>query len=54
MSRWFVDLHVLVSHIPEFLKLYGSITSFSQQGLEKLNDNITKSYFRYGVTFSVW
>ena len=39
-------LHVLVSHIPEFLKLYGSITPFSKQGLEKLNDNITKSYFR--------
>ena len=39
-------LHVLASHIPEFLKLYGSITPFSQQGLEKLNDDITKSYFR--------
>ena len=39
-------LHVLVSHMPEFLKLYGSISPFSQQGLEKLNDNITKSYFR--------
>lgn len=39
-------MHVMVSHIPEFLKLYGSIAPFSQQGLEKLNNEITKSYFR--------
>ena len=39
-------IHVMVSHVPEFLKLYGCIAPFSQQGLEKLNDEITKSYFR--------
>lgn len=39
-------MHVLISHIPEFLSLYGSISQFSQQGLEKLNDDITKDYFR--------
>ena len=38
-------IHILVSHIPEFLSLYGPISSFSQQGLEKLNDDITKDYF---------
>jgi len=39
-------MHVMVTHVPEFLKLYGCIAPFSQQGLEKLNDEITKSYFR--------
>ena len=32
-------MHILI-------KLYGSLAPFSQQGLEKLNDNITKDYFR--------
>ena len=27
-------MHILVSHIPQFIKLYGSISPFSQQGLE--------------------
>lgn len=39
-------MHTLVYHIPEFISLYGSLAPFSQQGLEKLNDNITKDYFR--------
>lgn len=39
-------MHLLVSHIPEFLEKYGTISQFSQQGLEKLNDDITKDYFR--------
>ena len=39
-------IHILVSHIPEFLSLYGPISPFSQQGLEKFNDDITKDYFR--------
>ena len=26
--------------------MYGSLACFSQQGLEKLNDNLTKDYFR--------
>ena len=39
-------IHLLVSHIPEFLEVYGTISYFSQQGLEKLNDDITKDYFR--------
>ena len=39
-------MHILVSHIPQFIPLYGSLACFSQQGLEKLNDEITKDYFR--------
>lgn len=39
-------IHLLVHHIPEFLKLHGSLVPFSQQGLEKLNDIITKHYFK--------
>ncbi len=39
-------IHILVSHVPEFLEIYGSLSPFSQQGLEKLNDDITKNYFR--------
>ena len=36
-------IHLLVS---QFLKMYGTIAPFSQQGLEKLNDDLTKDYFR--------
>ena len=31
---------------PEFLDMYGTIVAFSQQGLEKLNDEVTQDYFR--------
>ena len=37
-------MHIVVSHIPQFIKLYGNNSHFSQQGLEKLNDEITKDY----------
>ena len=39
-------MHVLVAHIPEFLKDIESLAPYSQQGLEKLNDDITKDYFK--------
>lgn len=39
-------MHALVWHVPEFIQLYGSISPFTQQGLEKLNDKTTKDYFR--------
>ena len=39
-------IHLLICHIPEFLTKYGTIAPFAQQGLEKLNDIITKHYFR--------
>lgn len=39
-------MHALLWHVPEFLKLYGQICSFTQQGFEKLNDKTTKDFFR--------
>ena len=30
-------IHALAMHVHEFLNLYGSLSKFSQQGLEKLN-----------------
>ena len=39
-------MHVLVAHVPKFLRDVGSLGKFSQQGLEKLNDGITKAYFK--------
>lgn len=39
-------IHTLIFHVPEFLNLYRSLLPFSQQGLEKLNDNLTKDYYR--------
>ena len=38
-------MHAFAMHVPEFLKLYGNITMFTQQGLEKLND-ITTIHFQ--------
>ncbi len=35
--------HIFVNHAPEFLNLCRSLSPFSQQGLEKLNDNITEN-----------
>ena len=37
--------HILVCLVPEFLSMYGSLDPFSQQGLENLNDDLTKSFF---------
>ena len=39
-------IHALMNHVGEFMKLHGSIIPFTQQGLEKKNDVLTKSYFR--------
>lgn len=39
-------MHALVWHVPEFIELYGKISPFTQQGLEKLNDKTTKDFFR--------
>ena len=39
-------IHAMMNHVPEFLRLYGSIVPFTQQGLEKYNDITTKIYFR--------
>jgi len=39
-------IHALMNHVGEFMKLHGSILQFSQHGLEKYNDVMTKEYFR--------
>ena len=40
-------IHAFAMHVPEFIRLHGNITMFTQQGLEKLNDLSTK-YFQRG------
>ena len=39
-------MHCMMHHISEFMSLHGSILSFTQQGMEKYNDVMTKDYFR--------
>ena len=39
-------MHLLSSHMAELLEIYKTIALFFQQGLEKLNDDVTKFYFR--------
>ena len=34
-------MHILLYHVPEVLQRYGTIAIFNQQGLEKLNDELT-------------
>lgn len=39
-------IHAMMNHVHEFMRVHGSILPFTQQGLEKLNHNVTKNYFR--------
>ena len=39
-------MHAFAMHVPQFLHLHGNNSSFTQQGLENLNDIITKFYHR--------
>lgn len=39
-------IHALVAHVPQFMELYGGIVAFTQQGLEKLNDDMTQFFYR--------
>lgn len=39
-------MHVMVKHAAAVLTNHGSLNRFSQQTFEKLNDQITKCYFR--------
>ncbi|XP_060081616.1 uncharacterized protein LOC132560929 [Ylistrum balloti] len=39
-------IHLLRYHVGEIIRTHGTMVRFSQQGLEKLNDNITKQFFR--------
>ena len=39
-------MHCMMQHVGEFMTLSGAILPFTQQGLEKYNDTMTKDYFR--------
>lgn len=39
-------MHSLYAHVPEFLKLYQNLAYYTQQGMEKYNDTVSKDYFR--------
>ena len=39
-------MHILAYHLPEAMRRHGNVVDFCQQGLEKLNDMVTKWYFK--------
>ena len=39
-------IHAMIQHAGEFMRMHGCLLSFTQQGLEKCNDTMTKVYFR--------
>lgn len=39
-------IHAMANHVGEFMRLHGAILPFTQQGLEKHNDMMTKQFFR--------
>lgn len=39
-------MHCMMQHVTEFMTAHGSILPFTQQGMEKYNDVMTKDYFR--------
>ena len=39
-------IHAMMQHVGPFMTIHGSILPFTQQGLEKHNDNKTKKFFR--------
>ena len=39
-------MHCMMQHVGQFMTLSGAILPFTQQGLEKYNDLVTKDYFR--------
>ena len=38
-------IHAMMYHVGEFMRIHGSIIPFTQQGLEKHNDIMTKTIF---------
>ena len=39
-------MHIMAYHVSETIPIHGSLSNFTQQGFEKLNDHITKCYLR--------
>ena len=42
----FDEKHAMMCHCSQFLQLHGALLQFTQQGLEKYNDRLTKIFFR--------
>lgn len=38
-------IHAMCNNVGQFMKVHGGILPFTQQGMEKMNDIITKQYF---------
>ena len=39
-------IHAMHSHVGQFIRRHGALLPFTQQGLEKYNDRMTRMYFR--------
>ena len=39
-------MHIFANHVPEFLSKYGNLVMYTQQGMEKLNDETTINFAR--------
>ncbi len=39
-------MHILSYHVAESVRLNGNLSLFTIQGMEKLNDNVSRWYFR--------
>ena len=39
-------IHAMHSHVEQFLRQHGGLLPFTQQGIEKYNERLTKMYFR--------
>ena len=39
-------MHCMAQHVGEFMSTSGALLPFTQQGLEKYNDQVTRDYFR--------
>ena len=39
-------MHLMAYHVSEVIEMHGALSQFTEQGLEKLNDNVSKWYFR--------
>ena len=39
-------MHAMMMHVSQFMEIYGTILPFTQHGMEKYNDSMTKDKFR--------
>ena len=46
MNRVTPYMHAMMCHCGQFLRRHGALAQFTQQGLEKYNDRLTKMFFR--------